>query len=544
MRRMKKIMESRAAGIFCIVFAIANRIIFTSLYSLIGVDSKLQLVYAENLLAGRGMGVTKYFTDDLNASVFDTQQVFPPGFSFAIIPFLKLFGGDENKAVLAYDIVVAVLFIIAVRLLGRKAGLSRELNNIITLIAGCSQYFFFMSWSSTDAIGVCLLLFSMVAVIDIVSKKEYLSLVRVIGIGFLFCLPFLFRFMYLPVAILMPLYILVSGIVLKNKELKVDGVRILVVCASIVVLYFGLSSFASRNALYITDVGRGFFIDQFTAWYPFLPASIINIDFGAQLVQSVFRLDYSDTILILKIINALIFVLLIFLLWRYINGQKRAMQIYNHRNFIILGSLLSLVIVLLLSWLTLTYKELSWGYYKWTHVQDPRYFAFIYVFLPLVLFVCLQHYRHFFRKRFVRLFVFIVFCTLAIEVFHGIYYNGKILLSHKDLDYIRDADKGFRSFPKLITELKNQHPDKELIVCSPDKFYLLTASQMGHKAIFDYTNFLQTDLKVSSKTILIMPIQTRDVVIINDYIEKKKPTLFASIGETSFYIQEITPQSK
>ena len=537
-------MESPVAGIFCVVFAIANRIIFTSLYSLIGVDSKLQLVYAENLLAGRGMGVTKYFTADLNTSVFDTQQVFPPGFSIAIIPFLKLFGGDEYKAVLAYDIVVAILFIVAVRLLGRKAGLSPFLNNIITLIAGCSQYFFFMSWSSTDAIGVCLLLFSMVAVIDIINKKEHLSLVRVIGTGILFCLPFLFRFMYLPAAILMPLYVLVSGIVLKNRVLKGDGVRILIVSASFLILYFGISSFTSRNALYITDVGKRFFIDQFTAWYPFLPASIINIDFGAQLVQSFFKLDYSDTIFILKIINALIFVLLIFLLWRYINRQKRGLQISSHRNFILLGSLLSLVIVLLLSWLTLTYKELSWGYYKWTHVQDPRYFAFIYVYIPLVLFVCLQHYRHFFKKRLIRIFVLIVFCILAIEVSHGIYYNGKILLSHKDLDYIRDADKGFRGFPKLITELKNQHPDKELIVCSPDKFYLLTASQMGYKAIFDYTNFLQTDLKVTSKAILIMPIQTRDVIIINDYIEKNKPALFASIGETSFYVQEITPPGK
>lgn len=544
MSRIRKIMGSRLAGLFCFLFAITNRIIFASLYSLVGVDTKLQLVYAENLLAGRGMGVTKYFTGDLNNSVFDTQQIFPPGFSFTIIPFLALFGGDGYKAVFAYDIVVAILFIVAVRMLGKKVGLSPELNNIITLIAGCSQYFFFMSWSSTDAIGVCLLLFSVVTVIDIMSKKEDPGLIKVIGAGLLFCMPFFFRFMYLPVAFLLPLYILVPGIILKNKALQRNGLRVLVACTLILIFYFSISSLTSGNALYITDVGRGIFIDQFTEWYPFLPASFINIDFGAQLVQSILGLNYSYTIFILEIINALITVLLIFLLCRFIYKQRKATQFSTHFNFITLGALLSLVILLLLAWLTLTYKELSWGYYKWTHVQDPRYFAFIYVFVPIVLFVCLQHYPQSFKKPLVRFIVFIAFCCLTTEVLHGIYYNGKILLSHRDLDYIRDADKGFRTFPTLITELKNQHPDKELIVSSPDKFYLLAASQMGYKAIFDYTNFLQADLKVSTKTILIMPIQTRDVIIISDYIEKKKPVLFTTIGATSFYVQEITPQGK
>lgn len=544
MSRIRKILGSRLTGIICFLFAIANRIIFTSLYSLIGVDTKLQLVYAENLMAGRGMGVTKYFTADLNTPVFDTQQIFPPGFSFTIIPFLALFGGNDYKAVLAYDIVVAILFIVAVRILGRKAGLSPELNNIITLIAGCSQYFFFMSWSSTDAIGVCLLLFSMVAVIDIMNKKEDPGLVKLIGAGILFCLPFFFRFMYLPVAVLLPVYILVSGVILQNKELKRNGLKILFVATLLLLIYFSISSRVSGNALYITDMGSGFFIDQFTEWYPFVPASFINIDFGAQLVQSISGLNYIYTIFILKIINAFIVILFIYQLCRYVYKKTSARLFSSHFNYITLGSLLSLVILLLLAWLTLTYKELSWGYYKWTHVQDPRYFAFIYVFAPLVLFVCLQHYRHSFRKRMVRFFVFIAFACLTIEVLHGIYYNGKILFSHKDLDYIRDADKGFKNFPRLITELKNQHPDKELIVSSPDKFYLLTASQMGYKAIFDYTNFLQADLKVSTKTILIMPIQTSDVIIISDYIEKKKPALLTTIGATSFYVQEITPQGK
>jgi hypothetical protein len=267
MNRLKKIMENRFTGIFCFLFAITNRIIFASLYSLIGVDTKLQLAYAKNFLAGKGLGATKYFTNDLNNPIFDMQQYFPPGFSFTIIPFLKLFGGDEYKAVLAFDIIVAIFFVIAVRSLGKKAGLPPALNNIVTLVAGCSQYFFFMSWSSTDAISVCLLLFALTETIGIINKKVETGLLRVISCGLLFCLPFFFRYMYLPIAMLLPFLILLSGILLKNKNIKVSGLKILAAVSSFLILLFVFSISASGNALYVTNVGRGLFVDQLTECY-------------------------------------------------------------------------------------------------------------------------------------------------------------------------------------------------------------------------------------------------------------------------------------
>jgi hypothetical protein len=225
MNWFNKIFGNRFAGIFCFLFAVANRIIFASLYSLIGADTKLQLVYAKNFMSGKGLGATKYFANDLNTPVFDTHQLFPPGFSFAIIPFLKLFDGNENKAVLAYDIVVAIIFVIAVRAVGKKAGLSPSFNNIVTLIAGCSQYIFFMAWSTTDAISVCLTIFGLIETINIINKKGNVGLLRIISAGLLFSLPFFFRYMYLPIAILLPSLILVSGFLLKSKKLKFDGLK-------------------------------------------------------------------------------------------------------------------------------------------------------------------------------------------------------------------------------------------------------------------------------------------------------------------------------
>jgi len=542
MNRLQKIFSSRWANIFCFLFAIINRVIFTNLYSLIGVDTKFQLTYAENLMAGKGLGATKYFTTDLNTPVFDTQQLFPPGFSFTIIPFLKLFDGNEYKSILAYDIVVAVLFIIAVRVLGKKAGLSSGLNNVVTIIAGCSQYFFFMSWSSTDAISVCLLLFSVAITISIISKKKDISIGNAIGFGFLFCSTFFFRYMYLPIAFLLPSLIQLAGVFLKNKGLRSAGLKTLIVSVSFLAFYFLISRSLSGNALYVTNVGRGIFIDQLAECYPFLPASFINVDFGAQLVQRISGMNYTRVIFCLKIANLLMLVLLLFFFGRFIIKQKKAFSFSNHFLFIAIGSFVSIMILGLLAWLTLTYKELSWGFYHWTQVQDPRYFSFLYVFVPLVLFVCLHHYRYLFKGLLLRVFVIFLLICLSTEVIHGVYYNMKILVAHKDLAFIRDADKGFRNFPSVINEVKSQYPERELLVCSPDKFYLLAATKLGYKSVFDYDNFLQTGIRVRNKSILLMPIQSQDVIIIDDYIKKKRPRLITTIAGTSFYAEEIDPQ--
>src|SRR6188474_2117312 len=171
MKRLLQIFQSKYATVFCLLFAIANRIVFITLYSTIGRDARVQITLAKNFLAGKGLGITKYFTTDLTTPVFDTTQIFAPGVSFTIIPFLKLFNNDEYSAVLAFDIVISILFVIAVRSLGKKAGLPIALNNILTLIAGCSQYTFITSGSSSDTIGLTFILFSLSILIKTIESS-------------------------------------------------------------------------------------------------------------------------------------------------------------------------------------------------------------------------------------------------------------------------------------------------------------------------------------------------------------------------------------
>lgn len=540
MNRLKKIFETRVAAIICFLFAIANRIIFTSLNSLIGTDTKIQLTYTENLLAGKGMGVTKYFTDNPNNPFYDNHLLFPPGFSLSVIPFLKLSDGDEFKAVLAFDILAAILFVIAVWLLGKRSGLSLAFNNIMTLIAGCSQYVFFMSWSSTDVIGLTLVLYGLTKMIDVIYQQGKMGWGKIIGHSLLFCLPYFFRYMYLPVAILLPSLILLLGFIEKNKQLKVAGGRLLGSTIALLFFLFATTLLISGNTIHINDFGRGIFFGQLVHWYPFIPASFINLDFAAQLLVKVTSITYGGALYFFGISNLILLLLLIGFLFRFLNRLPGNPSGSRSLIFIIGGSAISILIVFMLGYLSLTYKELDWGLNKWTYVIDERYFSFIYVFLPLLLFVCIQYYAVL-KWRSMRILVFACLLCLGIEVMHGVYYNIKIITSHKDLTTIKDADKGYRNFSFVVAEMKRKYPGREIFVSSPDQYYLHAASQLGCKAIFDYEKLGQVDLRPGSKSILLLPVHQQEAIIINDYIEIKKPQLFLEIAGTYFYIEEINP---
>jgi hypothetical protein len=130
-------------------------------------------------------------------------------------------------------------------------------------------------------------------------------------------------------------------------------------------------------------------------------------------------------------------------------------------------------------------------------------------------------------------------CCLAIETLHGIYYNAKIIAGSKDLAIIKNGDGGYRAFPGFIKDLKNQDPDKELIVSSPDHYYLYAASQMGLSAVFDYENLSKDSVALPHNSLLIMLVHENEIPIIKSYLEKKRPQLLSVIANTYFYKEEI-----
>jgi hypothetical protein len=180
-----------------------------------------------------------------------------------------------------------------------------------------------MSSSSTDVISVALVLFAIAAMIEIVNAKNKLSYFQICGYGFLFFLPSFFRYMYLPITLLLPIFILLAGFWIKSKELKLSGIKLFFSSTILLLLLFGLTILYNGNAIHVEDTGRGIFFNQVIRWYPFLPASFINLDFAAQQVDRVSSIGYSNIIFYLEIINAVFFIFLVVLLIRYLAMYKK-----------------------------------------------------------------------------------------------------------------------------------------------------------------------------------------------------------------------------
>ncbi|HEX6169634.1 MAG TPA: hypothetical protein VFZ33_08075 [Chitinophagaceae bacterium] len=539
MKRLIQILESKYATVFCIIFAIANRIVFATLYSIIGRDARVQITLAKNFLAGKGLGVTKYFAADLNTPVFDTTQLFAPGVSFIIMPFLKLFNNDEYKALLALDIVICIFFVIAVRSVGKKAGLPIALNNILTLIAGCTQYTFFMSGTSSDTIGLTFILFGLSILVDIIEKPGRKKLVTLLLYGFIFFLPSFFRYMYLPVSVLFPIIIIAFGVFYKNKALRNTGTWLFVFVVSFIILMLSLSCWLNGNSLYVIDTGRGIFFDQLIHWYPYIPAAFINIDFAAQLIAKVTGINYIDAFIFFEVVNVIFFLFLVFQLLRWFLFKR--IQLNKSSIFIMSGTAISLCILSLLAYFALTYKPQLYGIYLWNYNYESRYFAFIYIFLPILILLFLSFYKSFSKSFIFKCILFTAALLLFIEVLHGVYYNAKILTRHNDVMAMKDRVADYVQFPQMLKGLEAKYPEQEILISASDQSFLHNASELGYKAIFDYTSLNKIDLTVEKKSILLFPIHETDVWVMKDYLERRKPVILTRMAGTVFYFEELSP---
>ena len=137
--------------------------------------------------------------------------------------------------------------------------------------------------------------------------------------------------------------------------------------------------------------------------------------------------------------------------------------------------------------------------------------------------------------------LFLAVIILVIEILHGVYYNAKIIAKREDIIAVKDRMADYRQFPTMLTELQAKYPGRKVLITASDQSFLHNASQLGYKAIFDYTSLNGTTLRVKEPSILLFPIHETDVWIMKEYLTKKKPRLLTRMAGTEFYLEELNP---
>ena len=536
-----RFLSQPAFSIFSIIFAVLNRGIFSYFTSSIGKDKRLHITMAENLLNGKGLGATKYYLNDVYKPVFDLSQPFPPGYSLLVSPFLKLFNNDEYMAATTLDVLIAVVFVLVIRWVCKTIGLNTPATNLVTIIAGCFQYTFFLYSTPTDALCLTLLFAGIGQAINM-SKLDAVSINarHIILTGCLFFLPGFFRYISVPIGLLLSLLLLATAYVKKDKTFIRKSFLIFLVVSVFTISLFLFLYFYSGSTPPTYYTQKGFYPRNLIHWYPFIPASFINLDFAAQRVAQIASIHYSNAFTWFEILNVVLLLILFILLFIWYRRRKSIYPATAFGLFIHFGTIVSLLTMLLLAFLAVRWAPKE-GPYSWTFVMEERYFSPIYIFLQIAVIGWIVGTGIRKIRGWIKAIVLLAILVLSVEIAHGIYYNAKIVLFYEAMKAKHNYQSDYLYLSSLISKLETQFPNQEIIVASADKVYAQLAIKSGHVGIFDIENIGKFPIKVRQKSLLVLPVSQWDYWMMKDYIQVHNPKLMATVSGTRFYLLELNP---
>ena len=302
MKKLIHLFNHKYAAHICILIAIACRVINIMFVSFAGRDKMLLVLQSKNFLEGRGLGVQKYFTDQLNTAVFDYTQLWPPGYSLLLAPFLKIFNYNIYWATTALDILASIAFIFIVRRVCLQIKFPATATNLMTLIAGCFEYPFTGSSLPTDTISLFFILVGVSLLLTSATTKTFSHRQIFLTSLFLF-LPCFFRYAYPPISIAAPLLIILYGWMTKDKLLLRKGIWITAMTAAMITTLFIILKTYTGQAGYILQTERGYFPENLINWYPVIPGSFIDFPFLTSQAIKITGLSFKTVMKILEAIN-------------------------------------------------------------------------------------------------------------------------------------------------------------------------------------------------------------------------------------------------
>ena len=534
-----KWLSTRMGTVVCLAFALLNKLVFVLLTSTIGRDKIIQLHIAENILSGKGVGLLKYSTENINNPVFVPHVEFAPGYSFVMAPLIKIFNQNIYAAVAAFDVLVCFALLFVLRRICRLQDLPLYLINIFTLLFGCFQYIFFRLSPPSDAVSILFIFSGISFILNMIRQDKQNSLLKLVVLSFVFFLPAFFRYMYLPVSIVLPAFIILIGYKRKNKLLIKQGMVLTIITFILLSGFLLLLTLYTGNPLPQYPVERGLFISNLAHWYPFVPASFINIDFAAQRLSQFTSLSYTKIFFLFEILNIAVFVTLIIGLSKKI---KTVLHVASGSGvFLLSGIIISIVALFTLAYSSLTYSNQIEPSVFWTYVQEQRYYAFLYLFIQLAFLSWLFHDPLILKTTLKKLFAFGGIAILVIACTHGFYYNAKAFFSFDKMKLVQNQDSHWRYIFHIAGEMKQNNPGAELFIASTHPHFCHLAILAGGKGIYNAESLNSSTIHVNKKSILLVIIPEEDKKEMSNFIKNHNSDFISSIDGIAYYSQIIYP---
>ena len=484
LNKPKRILSDKKVSILIVVLAIAARIALQLYFFDVSGDRSFQLAATKSFVEGHGFSLPQVLPNDLHKKVYLPLVGWPPGYSIFLSPLYFVFNRNIVAAAIAFEVFTSILFVFFSAKLLQLLNLPSWLVALYTLTLGFFIYDF-ASASSTDFQSLTFFLIGIYYSMLFIKKEKPPLFGSAIAI--ILFLPALTRYMYASAVLIPPLYLLWTGYVEKNKRLIRGSFYCFVTLISLLTCLFVYQHYYTGSAVYLGSPHRGFYPSHLLRIHPFLFSPFLNIQIFCTGLHSLFGFDYVKEVDIIRYIHLIPFVATLFSAAIYFVHNLNNKKILSE-HFVYIGLLSCFNIIFLLIFLSVTNApEHKVSNFIWTYVEEPRYYAFVTLFIQQLVFIFLFNKKQ--KRKFVlKIFTAICAVLLTIQVLHGIYFVGKKLTTENhDFTIKKQQEAAQAFFYASLDSLQNHHPNKQVVSISND----ITFQNLG--TLKDYSGLYKVD---------------------------------------------------
>ena len=534
-----------------IAIATISKSILVAFFSNYETDKSYYLLLAKNLAAGKGFTIPYTFLS--NPEI--TENIYLPSatsplYSLLAAPLLKLFPDNYFLVTWLIESFSWLLLFIVLRKILLLLTANYFWTNIFILFSGFFLYNVELSSSPKDVMAIALLFLALFRCIRIGTTGNHPSFSYLATTCLLFILPGLMKLTYLPLAIVFPLSLLLIGLLKKENRLLRSGFITLLLSILLVAgHYFYFLALDNQTTFLFPDFYSqrwsmaksdndfvpGFFPENLRMMYPFIPASVINLDLLGVQIKSQLSSIYPIYKILLHAINFIGLAIFIFTFFYLLKKYFRK-PISNHIYFLLTGMFISLTTIAILSVISVRYRTIEYkgSNASWTFVYENRHFLFPIIFLQLCLVVFLfSRTQKTVFTRWSRTFFLMI---LSVSFLHGAYFLTKKIISFSS------SNQKKNSVNRLVTAMadssKKVNPDFNVWLATETPHLDWYAKLNNQQVMTGLVSLNDSSFRLPPKTILLTAIAYEDTAAISTYLRKTGVTLYRNYDNVFLVYQE------
>jgi hypothetical protein len=503
-------------------------------------DISHQVMAAQNLYHGNGVSVPVILPSDLATVHYPHQIKWPPGYSIVFVPFYAMFQQNYLATVLFLYLLSAFLLLVICRAIMKLFEVHAYVLNSFTIIAGLSIYYFQLKPSSDSFATVFYLIALYYAFRTLKHNRKYK--IHFVGITAALVLSASFKYLYIPIVFILPLFLFGVGALKRNSYLKKSSLLSFIILGVVIGSLLFWQKYSLGNFAYVQQNERGLYPENLARFHAFIPSAIVKPESLSILSSS----GFFTSIIFQKILQGFHVLSLIFLgIYIFYKEKKTALKsAFSPYKFFMASFIIAVILTLLLGALSLFVKEETWANGEtWTYIQEPRYYALVHILLLISLFVWYGYKRTTAMKK-PGLIFFILIVLLLPETLRGTIFAVKRIRNFSSEEYIWQNELKFQKFTASLIEKEKQSKRIDKIVLSGSSDWMnWRASLYTEYPIFAdvfRVNDL-TSLKTSKPVILFYILRDSEIPYLQPFINSASQYKVGSYANYQYYSIPIYP---